>query len=44
MEHQAQQVEVKPANKEKVRQFIKVMIYLAVTTAVELGIAFTAHA
>ena len=41
MEHQAQQVEVKPANKEKIRHFIKVMIYLAVITAVEFGIAFT---
>ena len=35
------QVEVKPVNKEKVRHFIKVMIYLAVFTAIEFAIAFT---
>lgn len=37
----APQVEVKPVNKEKVRNFIKVMIYLAVFTAIEFAIAFT---
>lgn len=41
MEQSTPQVEVQPANKEKIRHFIKVMIYLAVITAVEFGIAFT---
>ncbi len=35
------QVEVQPLNREKVRHFIKVMIYLAIITALEFLIAFT---
>ncbi len=35
------QVEVAPLNRDKVRNFIKVMIYLAIITALEFLIAFT---
>ncbi len=35
------QVEVQPLNRDKVRNFIKVMIYLAIITALEFLIAFT---
>ena len=41
MEQQTPQVEVQPVNKAKVRNFIKVMLYLAVITAFEFLIAFT---
>lgn len=40
MEQQTQ-IEVQPVNKSKVKNFIKVMIYLAVITAFEFAIAFT---
>jgi len=35
------QVEVKPVNKSKVKNFLKVMWYLAAITAFEFAIAFT---
>lgn len=35
------QVEVQPLNRDKVKNFIKVMIYLAIITALEFLIAFT---
>ncbi|MDH5608138.1 MAG: cytochrome C oxidase subunit IV family protein [Cyclobacteriaceae bacterium] len=38
---QVSQVEVKPVNKEKVKNFLRVMWYLAAITAIEFGIAFT---
>ena len=41
MEQQTPQVEVQPVNKAKVKNFIKVMLYLAAITAVEFAIAFT---
>ncbi len=41
MEHQKPQVEVQPVNKAKVRNFIKVMLYLSAITAIEFAIAFT---
>ncbi|MEQ8904085.1 cytochrome C oxidase subunit IV family protein [Ekhidna sp.] len=41
MEQQTPQVEVKPVDKAKVKNFLKVMWYLALITAVEFGIAFT---
>lgn len=41
MEQQTPQVEVQPVNKAKVKNFIKVMLYLAVITAFEFLIAFT---
>ena len=41
MEQQTPQIEVQPVNKEKVKNFIKVMIYLATITAFEFAIAFT---
>lgn len=41
MEQQTPQVEVQPVNKAKVKNFLKVMWYLALITAVEFGIAFT---
>lgn len=41
MEHQAPEIEVKPVNKAKVKNFLKVMWYLAAITAVEFAIAFT---
>lgn len=41
MEQQTPQVEVQPVNKAKVKNFIKVMFYLAAITAFEFLIAFT---
>ncbi|WP_424964198.1 cytochrome C oxidase subunit IV family protein [Ekhidna sp.] len=41
MEQQTSQVEVKPVNKAKVKNFLKVMWYLAAITAIEFAIAFT---
>ena len=41
MEHQTPQIEVQPVNKEKVRNFIKVMLYLGAITVLEFAIAFT---
>ena len=41
MEQQTQPIEVQPVNKSKVKNFIKVMLYLAVITAFEFAIAFT---
>ncbi|MEQ9403716.1 MAG: cytochrome C oxidase subunit IV family protein [Cyclobacteriaceae bacterium] len=41
MEQQSPQIEVQPVNKAKVRNFIKVMLYLAVITLIEFAIAFT---
>ncbi|MEO9484910.1 MAG: cytochrome C oxidase subunit IV family protein [Ekhidna sp.] len=41
MEQQTPQVEVKPVDKAKVKNFLKVMWYLALITAIEFGIAFT---
>jgi cytochrome c oxidase subunit IV len=35
------QVEVQPINKDKVRHFLKVMLYLAIITGFEFLIAFT---
>lgn len=40
--HTTPQIEVKPVNKDKVKHFIKVMLYLAGITAIEFLIAFTA--
>ena len=41
MEQQTSRVEVKPVNKAKVKNFLKVMWYLAAITAIEFAIAFT---
>lgn len=41
MEQQTQQIEVKPVNKAKIKNFLKVMWYLAAITAIEFAIAFT---
>ena len=41
MEQQTPQIEVQPVDKAKVKNFIKVMLYLAAITVVEFGIAFT---
>ena len=38
---QRSQIEVKPVNKSKVRNFIRVMVYLGVITLFEFAIAFT---
>ena len=40
MEQQTPQVEVQPVNKAKVKNFIKVMLYLAAITAVEFWYCF----
>lgn len=41
MDHQSPQIEVKPLDKAKVKNFIKVMLYLAAITILEFAIAFT---
>ncbi|MEO9872995.1 cytochrome C oxidase subunit IV family protein [Ekhidna sp.] len=41
MDQQTPQIEVKPVDKAKVKNFLKVMWYLALITAIEFGIAFT---
>ncbi|MEP1094644.1 MAG: cytochrome C oxidase subunit IV family protein [Cyclobacteriaceae bacterium] len=41
MDHQSPEIEVQPVNKDKVKNFLKVMWYLAAITALEFAIAFT---
>ena len=41
MENQTPQIEVQPVDKAKVRNFIKVMLYLGAITIFEFAIAFT---
>ncbi len=38
---QTTEIEVKPVNKDKIRTFIRVTLYLAAITALEFAIAFT---
>jgi len=38
---QSQEIQVKPVNKDKVKLFVKVTLYLAAITALEFAIAFT---
>ncbi|MEP5611053.1 MAG: cytochrome C oxidase subunit IV family protein [Cyclobacteriaceae bacterium] len=41
MDHQSPEIEVQPVNKAKVKNFLKVMWYLAAITVFEFAIAFT---
>jgi len=41
MNHQSPEIEVRPVDKDKVKNFLRVMWYLAAITALEFAIAFT---